>query len=67
MMVIGALADPKIGPDPTDSSFTDLLCEADDDGLKSNQQSHPTPIIVRAMNLDLTIEILTTLSFQTEC
>ena len=34
-MVTGALGDPKDGPDPTETSFAYLLCEAAENGLSS--------------------------------
>jgi hypothetical protein len=67
MIVTGALADPKIGPDSTDGWFADLLWEAVVDGLRSKPPSHATATIVRNVNRNLTIEISTTLSFQKEC
>ena len=67
MIVTGALADPRIGPDPTGSSVADLLWEADVEGLSNKAQNQPTATINSIVNLDLIIEISTTLSFQIEC
>jgi hypothetical protein len=35
MIVTGALADPKEGPDPSETSFEDLFWEAAENGLSS--------------------------------
>ncbi|HXV81534.1 MAG TPA: hypothetical protein VEG60_16775 [Candidatus Binatia bacterium] len=67
MIVTGAVADPKIGPAPTNNSFVDLLWELDDAGWKRKQQNQPTRIIDRTVNLDVPMETSTTLSFQTKC
>ena len=57
-MVTGALADPKDGPDPTETSFADLLWEAAGNGL-SSKQSQPTAIIIRNVHIGLNIHLLT--------
>jgi len=54
--VTGALADPKIGPDPTETSPVDLLWDAANDGLRSRQKSHNIAIIVRPVKLRLNIQ-----------
>ena len=57
----GALADPKIGPDPTETSPVDLLWDTADDGLRSRQKSksHNIAIIVRPVKLRLNIQLPT--------
>ena len=59
-MVTGALADPKDDPDPTETSFADLLWEATDNGLRSRQKSQPTAIIVRGVSIGLNMHLLIT-------
>ena len=58
-MVTGAPADPKDGPDPTETSFADLLWEAANNGLSSKQKSQPTAIIIRNVHIGLNIHLLT--------
>jgi hypothetical protein len=54
------LADPKEGPDPTETSLRDLFWEATVNGLSSRYES--PPIIAHDINIVLNIFLITTTS-----